>query len=205
MITIVDYGVGNLSSIANMIKKVGGSHEITGDPEKIRKAEKLILPGVGHFAKGMENLRNSGFIEILNHKALVEKVPVLGICLGMQLLTKHSEEGNTDGLGWIQAKTVRFNFGESKEKNKIPHMGWNEIIIKSSTPLLKGFHEAPRFYFVHSFHVKVENPENIICTAHHGYEFVCGIQSDNVMGVQFHPEKSHKFGMQLIRNFIEIK
>lgn len=202
MITIVDYGLGNLPSISNMIKKIGSSSEITGDSEKIRKAKKIIVPGVGHFGKGMELLREKNLIGVLNEKALIEKIPVLGICLGMQLFSDYSEEGQAAGLGWISGKTMRFNFDDLSSPLKVPHMGWNDITIRKSHPLFSGFTDTPRFYFVHSYCVQTTAAENILCTANYGHEFTCGITKENIMGVQFHPEKSHKFGMTLMRNFI---
>lgn len=202
MIVIVDYKMGNLGSITNIIKKVGHSSIVTSDIGQISKADKIILPGVGSFDKAMENLKDLNLIEVLNQKALIEKVPVLGICLGMQLLTKSSEEGNVDGLGWIDAKTVKFQLSDFPSL-KIPHMGWNEVQLPQKHILCENMYQDPRFYFVHSYHAVCESDANILMTTHFGYDFASGIVKDNIIGVQFHPEKSHKFGMKLFKNFIE--
>ncbi|MGV8059407.1 MAG: imidazole glycerol phosphate synthase subunit HisH [Smithellaceae bacterium] len=203
MITIIDYGMGNTGSIVNMLKKISIKSQITSDPEEIAKARKIILPGVGHFDRAMEKISQNGLREILDQKALKEKVPFLGICLGMQLLTKNSEEGECTGLGWIPAKTVRFRF--SKESLlKIPHMGWNLVYKATPCPLTENFELEHRFYFVHSYHVQVENEKYSILKTEHGYSFDSAIQNDNIFGVQFHPEKSHRFGMRLLENFARL-
>ncbi|MGE5363046.1 MAG: imidazole glycerol phosphate synthase subunit HisH [Bacteroidota bacterium] len=198
MITIVDYGMGNLGSIRNMLKRIGAQSEITGDPEKIEQAEKIILPGVGAFDAAMQLINSGGLLDVLNKKALGEKIPVLGICLGMQLLTESSEEGVLPGLNWINAKTLRF---PKNEKLKIPHMGWNFTHIVHHSPLTENFTEEFRFYFVHSYCVHVTDENNSILKTSYGIEFDSAIQKDNIFGVQFHPEKSHKYGMTLLRNF----
>lgn len=198
MITIVDYGMGNLGSIRNMLKRIGAQSEITGDPEKIEQAEKIILPGVGAFDAAMQLINSGGLLDVLNKKALGEKIPVLGICLGMQLLTESSEEGVLPGLNWINAKTLRF---PKNEKLKIPHMGWNFTHIVHHSPLTENFTEEFRFYFVHSYCVHVTEENNSILKTSYGIEFDSAIQKDNIFGVQFHPEKSHKYGMTLLRNF----
>jgi glutamine amidotransferase len=201
MITIVDYGLGNLASIANMIKKVGGQAEITADETKILNATKLLLPGVGHFQKGMENLNRLGFAEIIKKRALQDKIPLMGICLGMQLLTNHSEEGDVKGLGLIDANTIKFNSTEIYPL-KVPNMGWNDVMIKPHK-LFDHISEIPRYYFVHSYYVKCAHRENSIATCNYGITYDCAIAKDNIFGTQFHPEKSHRFGMQIIKNFIE--
>jgi glutamine amidotransferase len=203
MITIVDYGMGNLGSVRNMLKKIGVSSQISSAPEKIAEATKLILPGVGAFDNAMQNLENLGLIPVLNRKVIEEKTPLLGICLGMQLLTKRSEEGSLSGLGWIDAETVRFRFSGG-ENLKIPHMGWNTISLKKESPLYDGLLEEPRFYFVHSYFVACNNPSDVITTTDYGIDFCSSLACGNVFGVQFHPEKSHKFGMRLLKNFAEL-
>lgn len=200
MIAIINYGLGNLSSIQNMCRRLGIEAVITNDPEKIHAAEKLVLPGVGHFKKGMENLHDSGLKKLLDEIVLQQKKPILGICLGAQLMTKHSEEGDIDGLGWIDAVTVRFD-NEKTNGLKIPHMGWSEINIIDKNVLWNNLPLQPRFYFVHTFHFLFEKKEEISATTAHGYEFVCAFQKENIYGTQFHPEKSHKFGMKVIENF----
>ena len=203
MITIVNYGLGNLGSIFNMLKKIGVESNITSYPEEIAKSQKIILPGVGHFDRAMERIGQSRLRGILDQMALIEKVPILGICLGMQLLTKSSEEGMLPGLGWIPAKTVRFRF--SNESNlKIPHMGWNLVQRSAPSPLTENFSPEHRFYFVHCYHVQVEEERFSILKTEHGYHFDSAIQRDNIFGVQFHPEKSHRFGMKLLENFARL-
>jgi imidazole glycerol-phosphate synthase subunit HisH len=203
MITIIDYGCGNLGSIRNMIRKIGGEVVITSDLAEIKKAAKIILPGVGSFDTGMNNLKNSGFIEVLNEKAFQEKIPVLGICLGMQLMTKGSEEGVEPGLGWFDAETIKFNFPKDS-RNKIPNMGWKQVIQKKPSVYFKEMFEEPRFYFVHSYYIKSNHGEDILTTSVYGNEYVSAFEKDNLCGVQFHPEKSHKFGMKLFSNFLSI-
>ncbi|MCG3714143.1 imidazole glycerol phosphate synthase subunit HisH [Arcobacter lacus] len=199
MVTIIDYGMGNLGSIANMIKKVGHKSVITSDLEEIKKATMLILPGVGSFDNGMRNLAEFGMIEVLNQKVLLEKTPILGICLGMQLMTKSSEEGNLVGLGWIDAQTRKFE----SDTLKIPHMGWNIIKHQKSSKLFDEMKSEKRFYFVHSYYVNCTYSEDILTTTTYTCDFVSAFERKNIVGAQFHPEKSHKFGMSLIKNFVE--
>jgi glutamine amidotransferase len=201
MIVIVNYGMGNHGSILNMLKHIGIKAIIISDPSEIEFADKLILPGIGAFDYGMTKLEEGGFIPALNKRVLEEKCPILGICLGMQLFTKKSEEGRLDGLCWIQAETKRFCFSDENRKIKIPHMGWNTVQICKGFGLFDGIEQAPRFYFVHSYHAVCENKQDILTKTIHGYEFVSAFSRDNITGVQFHPEKSHKFGMNFLRNW----
>ena len=202
MIVIVNYGLGNLGSIQNMLKRIGAKNiVISNENEIIDKAEKIILPGVGAFNNGMSKIRESNLLEVLNENVLIKKKPVLGICLGMQLLTKHSEEGDVDGLGWIDAYTRKFNFSDENKGLKSPHMGWNEVCISKSHSLIENLDNNSRFYFVHSYHVVCNNPQDELLKCNYGIDFTCALQFENIMGVQFHPEKSHKFGMNLLRNF----
>lgn len=201
MITIIDYGVGNLSSIKNMLKRIGVAAEITNDVAAIEKAEKLILPGVGHFNYGMEQLHKSGLVPVLNESVLQKKVPILGICLGVQLLTQSSEEGTAPGLGWIAGKTIAFDKTKLQANQKIPHMGWSDVSNYQQSKLFTNMPNEPRFYFVHSYHLALKNSADVLVTANYGYPFAAGIEHDNILGVQFHPEKSHKFGMKLLENF----
>jgi imidazole glycerol-phosphate synthase subunit HisH len=205
MITIVDYGMGNVGSIKNMFKYIGVKSIIESDVDKIKNASKILLPGVGSFDTAMKKINKDDLKEVLNEKALKEQVPVLGICLGMQLLTNSSEEGTLNGLGWIPAKTLNFK-DKIDKKYRVPHMGYNTINKSKCSLLTQGFEkiDEARFYFVHSYYVKVENKENSILKANYGLEFDCAIQKDNIYGVQFHPEKSHKFGMKLFENFTKI-
>ena len=204
MITIIDYKAGNIASIQNMLKKVGVPSVISDKADEIRVAEKLILPGVGHFDHGMEKLQASGLIGVLNQRVLQDKVPILGICLGLQLFTRGSEEGNTPGLGWFAADTVRFNLDKGNEHLKIPHMGWSDVKIQQEAPLFQSMPPEPRYYFVHAYHIKEDNKADVMVEADYGYTFTAGLQKDNIFGVQFHPEKSHKFGMQLLTNFANL-
>ena len=203
MITIIDYGMGNLGSISNMFKRIGVESEVTGNKEKIASAKKILLPGVGAFDAAMERINEGGYREILDRKALQEKVPVFGICLGMQLLTNSSEEGKLPGLGWIPAKTTKFTF-ENDSKLKVPHMGWNRVYEKNQSLLIRDLPPEPRFYFVHSYYVLAENVNHILTTTNYGVEFNSIIQKENIYGAQFHPEKSHKFGMKLLENFARL-
>ncbi len=204
MIVIIDYQMGNSGSIRNMLAKMGVESVISSNGSDIERAEKLILPGVGAFDNGMKNITKTDLISVLSNKVIEEKTPLLGICLGMQLLTQKSEEGNLPGLGWFDAETVRFNFDKAQNKFKIPHMGWNYIMPIKENPLCKNLPKRFRFYFVHSYHVICNKAQDVLSTTDYGYEFVSAIQKENVFGVQFHPEKSHKFGMQLLKNFVEL-
>ena len=202
MITIVNYGMGNLGSMYNMFKRIGVQVLIESDHDAIRSAEKLVLPGVGAFDAAMQRINDTvGLREILEHKALVEQVPVLGVCLGMQLLTRSSEEGHLPGLGWIPGTTQRF---PRLEGLKVPHMGWNIATPSSPSQLTKGVGPEPRYYFVHSYYVQVDDPAHSLMRTHYGIDFDSAIGRDNIYGVQFHPEKSHRFGMQLLKNFAEL-
>ncbi|QDQ29218.1 imidazole glycerol phosphate synthase subunit HisH [Chitinimonas arctica] len=201
MITIVDYGMGNLGSIRNMLKKVGAESEISADPACLRQAGKLILPGVGAFDAGMSSLEQSGLSSLLNELVLEKKVPVLGICLGMHLMTQGSEEGKLRGLGWVQADTIRFTLPEDSTL-KVPHMGWNRVKPCKESRLMKAADEEARFYFVHSYYVKCHATGDSLLKSEHGHEFDAAFEVGNIMGVQFHPEKSHRFGMQLLSNFV---
>ena len=203
MITIVNYGMGNLGSVQNMFKRIGVDTEITGDISKIEKAQKLLLPGVGAFGAAMQRIEESGLRNILDKKALEEKIPVLGICLGMQLLTRSSEEASLPGLSWIPAQTLKFNF-PGNFSLKVPHMGWNNVHLLKTSQLTANFNDETRFYFVHSYYVKADNREDVLTTTHYGTDFDSIIQHENIYGAQFHPEKSHKFGMRLLENFARI-
>ncbi len=201
MITIVDYGIGNLGSVQNMFKRVGAQATITKNPDVIAQATKILLPGVGAFDPAMRQIVASGLQDVLNHKAMVEKVPVLGICLGMQLLTQGSEEGALPGLGWVKARCHRF---PSMPDLRVPHMGWNLATPATPSPLTKGLEKDARFYFVHSYYVQVEDSSQSILKTHYGVTFDAALQAGNIYGAQFHPEKSHRFGMQLFKNFAEV-
>lgn len=199
-IVIIDYGMGNLRSVQKKFENIGIPVEITKDLAKIANAHKLVLPGVGHFANGVKSLKETGIWEVLKNKVLIQKTPILGICLGMQLMAKHSEEGNVDGFGWFDAKVVKFTIS-NKLKYKIPHTGWNSVFIEKENPLIKEIPNDAMFYFVHSFHIECFNKEDILTTSEYEYKFTSSIQKDNIYGVQFHPEKSHDIGEIVFKNF----
>lgn len=208
MITIIDYGMGNLGSVLNMLRRIDVEGRISSDLEEIQNAKKILLPGVGAFDAAIRRIDSVGLREVLDKKVLVEKTPILGICLGMQMITSASEEGVLPGLGYIEAEAVKFR---SEPGLKVPHMGWNEVVKTRQSPLtedienVSDYDENARFYFVHSYKVLVNSQENRILTSIHGtQEFDAAIQKDNIYGAQFHPEKSHKFGMKFLKNFANI-
>lgn len=202
MITIIDYGMGNLGSVSNMVRKVGGSSLTTSDPKRIAAAEKLILPGVGAFDYGMQQLKKLDLITVITEQA-ASGTPLLGICLGMQLLASGSEEGDVRGLDLMNAEIRKFAFSADAQL-AIPHVGWNEVCVVKENPLLSMQDAALRFYFTHSYHAECADPQDVIATALYGYPFTAAYSRGNVYGTQFHPEKSHRFGMQLIRNFTNL-
>jgi len=203
MITIIDYGMGNLRSVQKKFQRLGAKVEITNDLLVIEKSIKLIIPGVGHFANGVKKLKEAGIWDVLNMKVLSEKIPILGICLGMQLMAKHSEEGDVEGLGWFDANVVRFKI-EDPIKYKIPHMGWNSVVSVRKHHIFDDVNENSLFYFVHSYHFECNNEKDILTKTTYEYKFVSAIQKENIFGVQFHPEKSHDQGDKIIKNFIQI-
>jgi glutamine amidotransferase len=202
MVTIVDYGMGNLGSVKNMLKKVGSSCTVSLTKDDIIKADKLILPGVGSFDQGIKNLKSLGYYDLIKEKVLSDNTPILGVCLGMQLLTNGSDEGVEEGFGFVNAYAHKFSF-DSSSKLKTPHMGWNVAEIKKTSPIFDSMYDQEnRFYFVHSYAVKCQNEEDILTTTKHGSVFVSAFEKGNVIGAQFHPEKSHKFGMSFFKNFL---
>lgn len=201
MIVIVDYQMGNLGSILNMFRKLGIPAVISRDAAEIARADKLILPGVGAFDRGMTGLNQLGLVPVLNRKVLEERCPILGLCLGMHLMTRASEEGSLPGLNWIRADTRRFAFDPPQPGLRVPHMGWNTVRIDRPSPLVADYDEPPRYYFAHSYYVRCDDAANVIGTTTFGFDFVSIVGEGNVFGTQFHPEKSHKFGMRLLSNF----
>lgn len=185
-----------------MLKRIGVEAIITKSIEELKKAEKIILPGVGSYDYGMEQLTQSNLIPTLNEKVLTQKTPILGICLGVQLLTEGSEEGTLRGLGWVRGKTVAFDKSKLASNQKIPHMGWTDVYAFEKSKLFTGMYDEARFYFVHSYHLELTDEKDCLVKAKYGYEFAAGIEQENILGVQFHPEKSHKFGMKILENFI---
>jgi glutamine amidotransferase len=200
MIVIVNYGVGNLGSVQNMIKKAGFESVLASDISVVQKADRIILPGIGAFDHCMRKFNASGLRPVVEQKVIQDKVPLLGICVGLQMLMENSEEGTEPGLGWIEGKTIRFK-KENLGDLKIPHMGWTDVKRSKTSSLTNDLGEQPRFYFVHSYHVSPENPEDELLSAHYGYDFTAAVNRNNIFGVQFHPEKSHKYGMKILENF----
>lgn len=201
-VSVIDYGCGNLASVINMIQHVGGEAQIVNSPAQLDEASKLVLPGVGAFDHSMNNLRDGGWVAPLERAVFERRVPIMGICLGMQLLTHGSEEGQTPGLGWIDAHVRRFRVAQADLK--VPHMGWNEVLQMRPDPLLPPSDGKPRFYFVHSYRVECNDQDDVLLQCEYGETFVAAFHRANIWGFQFHPEKSHRFGMALFRNFLEV-
>jgi imidazole glycerol-phosphate synthase subunit HisH len=203
MIAIIDYGVGNVGSIFNMFNHLGISSIVSKDPSVIENASKLILPGVGSFDQGMTLLNGSGLRDLLDDKVLNQQTPILGICLGMQMMTKGSEEGILPGLNWVEGECLKFKFADSDKSLRIPHMGWNDVIPKNvENSSFQTINNELRFYFAHSYHL-VCNEDIVTATASYGYEFPVAFKKNNISGAQFHPEKSHQFGMNFLKAFAQ--
>ncbi len=200
---VVNYGMGNISSVVKKLKIVGANYKIINSSNCFEDVDKLILPGVGHFEKAMQNLKKRNLVGPLNNSVLEKKIPVLGICLGMQLMALSSEEGKSNGLGWFDAKVRKFNI-QDKLNFKVPQMGWNTISINKKSDLMKNISNQSEFYFIHSFYIKCNKEEDILNTTVYESEFVSGIQKGNIFGVQYHPEKSHEIGEKMFKNFIQI-
>lgn len=202
-VIIVDYGTGNLNSVKRSLDILGVSSIVSSDPKDITNAGKIILPGVGHFGKAMSNLKRLNLLDSLHHAVLVERKPILGICLGMELMAEKSEEGNANGLGWFEAEIIQFNISD-RTTYKVPHIGWNKICIKKNSSLMKDVSEFSEFYFVHSYHLKIKDQSDLLNETEYEVTFPSAIEKDNIFGVQYHPEKSHDAGLQLLKNFIEL-
>jgi glutamine amidotransferase len=205
MISVIDAGLGNIGSLLNMLDHLGLPARAARTPEDVLEANRFILPGVGAFDHGMARLHASGLLPSLEQRILKENTPVLGICLGMQLLGRSSEEGSSPGLGWINARSVRFDFGANQTRLRVPHMGWNDVHPTRPGSLLDlGVDElaqGPRFYFVHSYHVQCDDTADVAGTTDHGFRFTSALQRGHIYGVQFHPEKSHRWGKLLLSRF----
>ena len=202
MISIVNYGIGNIGSLLNMLRYIGVEANVENDPERLLMSKKLILPGVGSFDVAMNKINSiTGMKEILHTKAHKEQVPILGICLGMQLMANQSEEGDLKGLGWIPGKVKRF---PTNKDFKVPHMGWNSVEVSQKNNLTDSINKESRFYFVHSYYVELEDTVNSLLSTYHGIKFESGITLNNIYGLQFHPEKSHKYGMKILESFSKI-
>jgi glutamine amidotransferase len=207
MIAIINYGAGNIRSVLNMLKALGLKGRIVDAPAGLDGATRIILPGVGHYDHGMEGLAARGLIDPLHEAVLERRIPCLGICLGAQLIARGSEEGDRPGLGWVDADVVAFDRSRMGAHLKVPHIGWAETWTNPGSPLPAEFKiavpEDARFYYVHSFHLSCDTPSDAVLRAHHGYEFAAGVQSGNILGAQFHPEKSHRFGKAFLKAFIQ--
>ena len=201
MIAIIDYDIGNIAAVANMLLRLGIRCTITAKPEEVEQAERIILPGNGSFDACMQNLRASGLIPVLERKVLEQFTPLLGICVGAQMLGTESAEGTERGLGWLDMKVRRF---PDMIDLRVPHMGWNQVRPRSVDHRLTRDMEAEaRFYFVHSYYMEPADPDDVLLLANYGIEFAAGVSRGNIAGVQFHPEKSHRFGKQLLASFVK--
>ena len=206
-ISIIDYGCGNIGSVVNMLKHIGVPAKLISQASDIEKAEKLILPGVGKWDAGVRSLHNTGVLAALEARVKIDKIPILGICLGMQLLLDSSEEGTLPGLGWIGGSVRAFNFSDLDSPSRtlaVPHMGWNAVTAAKKSRLTESFDEKSKFYFVHSYYADVTNSADILVQSQYGHAFTSGVQKENIYGLQFHPEKSHKHGMNVMKSFAEI-
>jgi len=201
-IGIINYGVGNIASLINIIDKVGGSADVITSPTDVPKYNCLILPGVGSFDRAMSMLKEGNWVDAIDTHVLIAKKPILGVCLGMQLFTRSSEEGIELGLGYIEAETISFDRDKMNGKLCIPHMGWNTVDVQKKNVFFDHDEDEQRFYFVHSYHLVCDNQDNVLTISNYGYDFVSSVQKENIIGVQFHPEKSHRFGYDFFRRFI---
>lgn len=204
MIAIIDYGVGNIRAFANIYKQLNIPIRIASKVDDLENVSKLILPGVGAFDYAMEQLENSGMKQRLDELVLLNKIPVLGICVGMQMLANGSDEGNKSGLGWIDAFVKKFDENKIKYTTRLPHMGWNSIQLLTKNKLLHGLDERARFYFLHSYYFDCFQKQDAIAATEYGIDFSCAVNKNNIYGVQFHPEKSHQNGIQLLQNFANL-
>ena len=204
MITIINYGLGNVQAFANLYRRLNIPALIATRAQHLEGASKLILPGVGAFDHAMELLDGSGMRETVDDLVLKQQVPVLGVCVGMQILAGSSEEGKLSGLGWIDGRVRRFDETKLQRPPRLPHMGWNDVVPKGGAKLFSGLEQDSRFYFLHSYYFDCASKDNVLATAEYGIAFGCAVRSNNIYGVQFHPEKSHDYGVRLLKNFAEI-
>lgn len=204
MIGLIDYGVGNIRAFANIYKQLDVPHKIASSVADLEGCTKVVLPGVGAFDHAMEKLHQSGMKEKLDELVLEKKMPVVGICVGMQMLAKRSDEGTADGLGWIDGEVKKFDVTKIQYATHLPHMGWNDIVPTKENPILKGLEKNAKFYFLHSYYFSCNREEDAIASTEYGVDFTCAVNNENIFGVQFHPEKSHHFGITLLKNFSEL-
>ena len=204
LIVIVDHGMGNLGSVANMLRRIGAPGVRSADREVIAKADKLVLAGIGAFDGAAARLADLGLVDVLNDVVLDRRVPTLGVCLGMQLMARTSEEGAQAGLGWLDADVRRFSF-PADDRLPVPHMGWQEVHPTKASPLFDAADLPPRFYFSHAYHLVCRDPQDVAATTTYGYEFAAAVHRGNILGTQFHPEKSHVFGMEVYRRFVRLE
>lgn len=204
MITIIDYGVGNINAFLNIYKSLGVDVKIAQNSSELNGATKLILPGVGHFDYAMNKFQNSGMIDEVSELVLIKTVPVLGICVGMQMLATSSEEGNLNGLGWIDASVKKIDTSLLMQTTQLPHMGWNDVEVEKSNLLFRNIETRPKFYFLHSYYFQCNQQDNVIASSTYGNTFTCAVNFNNIYGVQFHPEKSHQYGIKLLENFSKL-
>lgn len=202
MIGIVNYNMGNLRSVQKAFERIGVPSKITANADEIMACQKLVLPGVGHFSKAVTILKSNNLFTTLNQAVQIKKIPILGICLGMQLMAEFSEEGGVNGFGWIKAQVTRFSF--SQKTLRIPHMGWNRLLIQNNDTLFKGINTDNFYYFVHSYFVQCADREDILSETDYGNPFVSAFQHENIYGCQFHPEKSHDAGLNILKNFADL-
>ncbi len=204
MIAIVNYGLGNIQAIANIYKRLNIPVVVATTPDDLAKSDKIILPGVGAFDWAMQLLNESGMRYCLEELVMVKRLPIFGICVGMQMLARRSDEGKLDGLGWIEADVIKFDESKFTQKTHLPHMGWNDVIPKSTNCLFRGMDAKPRFYFLHSYYFLPKKEEDVLAVTDYNDSFASAVSSGNVYGAQFHPEKSHQWGIQLLKNFAEL-
>ena len=204
MTTIIDYGVGNIAAFVNVFKRLNVPTQIAKCTKDLIGAEKLILPGVGHYDRAMSELLKSGMLGELNELVLEKKVPVIGICVGMQMMGNSSDEGTSEGLKWIDANVKKFDKTKIKQMNRLPHMGWNDVFPVVKSPLFEGLEKDALFYFLHSYYMECNNPDDVLAVTEYGDQFTCAAYHENIYGIQFHPEKSHKYGETLLANFAKI-
>lgn len=204
MITLIDYGVGNINAFVNVYKRVDVPVKVAKNAQDLEGAQKLILPGVGHFDHAMSQLNNSGMRAKLDELVLEEKIPVIGICVGMQMMGNYSDEGNMEGLKWIDASVKKFDETKINQVTRLPHMGWNDVKPKKDLALFKGLEKDAIFYFLHTYYFECNNPDDIMAVSDYGIEFACAANHENKYGIQFHPEKSHHYGETLLHNFAKL-